>query len=252
MRYERQRSAAEIESEIARVRREMDATLSAIENRLTTDHLVDRGIAYLRQSGAREFASNLGNSVKQNPLSVTLVGVGLAWLMLSGRQDMPESNAEGASAAEGLKDQAGEAMGRIADTATSARQTLSRTARNASARSAEFGASVRDRTRLAMGTTRRQAERARRGFDYLLQEQPLALGAIGLAVGAVIAAAAPRTRTEDEWMGEASARFTADLKQTGKEQVEKAGEAASAAISAETQREPATPPARQTQSPATR
>lgn len=252
MRYDRQRSPAEIESEIARVRRDMDATLSAIENRLTTDHLVDQGIAYLRHSGAREFASNLGNSVKQNPLSVTLVGVGLAWLMLSGRQSAFASDVEEPSTAEGLKDKAGETMGRIADTASSARQSMSRAARSMSERSAQFGTDVRDRTRQAIDTTRRQAQRARRGFDYMLQEQPLALGAIGLAVGAVIAAAAPRTRTEDEWMGEASARFTEDLKETGKEQMEKAGEAASAAVAQETEGSRPAQPARQTHSPAAR
>ena len=51
------------------------------------------------------------------------------------------------------------------------------------------------------------------GIDYLRHsgtreyEQPLALGAIGIAVGAVLAAAAPRTRQEDNLMGHASDRY---------------------------------------------
>ena len=76
MKYDRQRSPAEIEAEIARVRRSMDTTLTEIEGRLTTSQLVDQGIDYLRHSSAREFVSNLGTSVKHNPLSVTLVGIG--------------------------------------------------------------------------------------------------------------------------------------------------------------------------------
>ena len=42
-----------------------------------------------------------------------------------------------------------------------------------------------------------------------LSEEPLALGAIGLAVGAVLAAAAPRTRQEDEWLAAQFARAIA-------------------------------------------
>ncbi len=42
---------------------------------------------------------------------------------------------------------------------------------------------------------------AKSKLSNLLQEQPLALGAFGLAIGAAIGAAIPMTRTEDDWMG---------------------------------------------------
>ena len=41
-------------------------------------------------------------------------------------------------------------------------------------------------------------------LSNLLEEQPLILGAIGLAVGAAIGAALPTTQTEDSWMGSTS------------------------------------------------
>ncbi len=41
-------------------------------------------------------------------------------------------------------------------------------------------------------------------LSNLLEEQPLILGAIGLAVGAAIGAALPITQTEDNWMGSTS------------------------------------------------
>lgn len=224
MRYDRQRSPAEIEAEIARMRRSVDATLSEIESRLTTGQLVDQGIDYLRNSGAREFVSNLGASVKHNPLPVTLVGIGLAWLMFSGRRSAPD------------------APGGVFQTAASTRESASGSIRAATEKWAQTASSVRDRARQAADTGRRQAERARQGFDYMLREQPLALGAIGLAVGAAVAAAVPRTRREDQWMGEASDRVT-ELEALCEEQLEKARQMASATGSARTEESPQPQPA---------
>ena len=81
MRHDLQRRPEEIEAEIARTRGDMNATLSAIEQRLTPGQLVDQGLAYVRHSGANEFVSNLGGSVKNNPIPVALMGIGIAWLM---------------------------------------------------------------------------------------------------------------------------------------------------------------------------
>lgn len=220
MKYDRQRSPAEIEAEIARVRRSMDATLTAIEGRLTTSELVDQGIDYLRHSGGREFVANLGTSVKQNPLSVTLVGIGLAWLMFSGRRG--GYGAASVSDNPGLAERAGDALSRVAETVGSTRDSAMRSAHAVSDKWAHAASAMRDRARHAARGGRQQAERARQGFDYMLREQPLALGAIGLAVGAIVAAAAPRTRQEDEWMGEASDRIGEQAKDLAGEQLEKA------------------------------
>ena len=234
MRYGQPREAADIEAEIMRVRRDMEETLSAIEQRLNTDHLMEQALAYVRQSGAREFVSNLGTSVKQNPLSVTLVGIGLAWLMLSGRRAPVPSERElygyeAGSESPGLQERAGEALSRMSETATAAKERVSATMRTTGRKWSDTGSSVRERARQAMETTRRQTHRARQGFDYMLHEQPLALGAIGLAIGAALAAAMPRTRQEDEWMGDARERLAEQVAETGKEQVHKAREAVSAA-----------------------
>src|SRR3546814_2664080 len=51
---------------------------------------------------------------------------------------------------------------------------------------------------------RHTADRARGGFTQLLNEQPLALGAMGIALGALLAASVPPTRREDELMGQKS------------------------------------------------
>jgi hypothetical protein len=84
--------------------------------------------------------------------------------------------------------------------------------------------------------------------DYIVREQPLALGAIGLAVGAVLAALAPKTQKEEELMGEASRNLMEKAKQTGSQQLEKAQETVKqVAEKASSEAKHATPAAQQAQ-----
>jgi hypothetical protein len=80
---------------------------------------------------------------------------------------------------------------------------------------------VRDRASAVADTTREQWDRARGSMDYMVREQPLVLGAIGVAVGAVVAAMAPRTQKEEELLGEASRNVIAKAKETGSQQLER-------------------------------
>ena len=198
----------EILAEIDRTRGEMDRTLSAIEHRLTPGQLVDQGLDFLRHNGAVEFVQNLGGSAKQNPMPVALTAIGIAWLMATGRnsgeQNYSGEHDSGPSRLGSMKDSIGGA-------ASSMKDTLSGTA-----------SSVRDRAGSMADTTRNQWDRARGGMEYMVNEQPLALGAIGLAVGALLAAIAPRTQKEEEMLGEASRNMMDKAKQAGSEQIEKA------------------------------
>ena len=171
--------------EIERTREEMDSTLTAIEHRLTPGQLVDQGIDYLRKSGANEFVQNLAGQVKHNPLPVTLVGIGIAWLMATGRKQQSSGASAYMDTDSSLRDRLSQAGSDISNVAQSARQRVGEVTDN----------------------VRYQVERAKGSIDYMMREQPLALGAIGVAIGAVVAAMAPRTRKEDELMGETRDRL---------------------------------------------
>jgi ElaB/YqjD/DUF883 family membrane-anchored ribosome-binding protein len=203
------RRPEQILTEIHRTRDELERTLSAIENRLTPGQLVDQGIDYLRHSGANEFVHNLGGAAKQNPLPVALVGIGLAWLMALGRQ--PARSHDSSMSSSNLRERASGAMHSASETLASTKERISGNV-----------TSMRERASQVTGTAREQWQRARGGLDYLVHEQPLALGAIGLALGAVLGAAAPRTRQEERLMGEASRGLTEKAKQMGSQQLERA------------------------------
>lgn len=208
----------EILAEIDRTRDEMDRTLSAIEQRLTPGQLVDQGLDYLRHSGAAEFVQNLGGTAKQNPLPIALTAIGIGWLMALGRE--PAQQSYGSTSSAGLR----EGMGSMPDKASGAMQSASDSLSATKDRVSGSMSSMRDRASQMAGATREQWDRARGSVDYIVREQPLALGAIGLAVGAVLAALAPRTQKEEELMGEASRNLMDKAKETGSQQLEKAKE----------------------------
>jgi ElaB/YqjD/DUF883 family membrane-anchored ribosome-binding protein len=89
--------------------------------------------------------------------------------------------------------------------------------------------SAKERASQLGDSARRQVERARGGYDTMLNEHPLALGAVGLAIGAVAAAVIPRTRKEDEMMGEARDNLVDQAKQAGGEKLEQAKQVAASA-----------------------
>ena len=85
---------------------------------------------------------------------------------------------------------------------------------------------------------------ARDGLSELFRAQPLALGAIGLAIGAGIAAALPKTDVEDAYLGEVSQTFKTQATEIAGQQVEKATTLASdvvEAASAEAKKQGLTP-----------
>ena len=218
MRHDAHRSPQEIEADIARTRGHIDSTLREIENRLTPEQIIHQAFDYLRGSGANEFVTNLRGSVKHNPLPVSLVGIGLAWLMMADRTqrhtvyDEPATHEPGRvrQRVDQLKASASSVKQKINDTSEAARERASRVSESA----------------------RHQWERARGGYEHLAHEQPLALGAIGLALGAFMAAVLPRTRKEDELMGKTRDQLAEQAKALGAEQAEKAQRIAQAAGSA--------------------
>lgn len=72
-----------IERDLARTRSRLDATLDELQQKLSPGELMDQAVTYLKEGGGMEFGHNLGRSVRDNPIPVALIGIGLGWLVVA-------------------------------------------------------------------------------------------------------------------------------------------------------------------------
>ena len=75
------RSPEEIERDLARTRAQLDQTLDAIQSKLTPGELFEEGLTFFKQSGTGD---RMLRTVRENPLPVLVIGVGLLWLLVAG------------------------------------------------------------------------------------------------------------------------------------------------------------------------
>lgn len=241
------RSADQIQHEIDRTRSDMEQTLTAIQRKLSPEFITDEVVSYLRNGGATEFLHNFNESVKRNPMPVTLMGIGLAWLMMSGRQgSYAPHNASESHMGDRLRGAAGALGGmaragreRVSDAALGVRERAAHVgssvrsqAAHLRERGAEMGGRARGGAGQLGGSAREGAYRARSnmaGMGEMMREQPLLLGALGVALGAALGSMLPPTRQEDEWMGDTRDRFARQARDQMNEGLERGRRVAEAA-----------------------
>jgi hypothetical protein len=254
------RSPEQIQRDIRQTRTEMSETLDAIRDKFSPGQLLDQALTYFKSSNsgdgtgvgeaASQWASNLGDTIKQNPVPVALIGAGLAWLMMGGGSrrtarpgphphlydaydapvydayDAPVSMAHGAQEhSGGLKERAGEMASGVQERMSAAGERVGAMAASARERVGDTADRLRHQARQQGGKTQET-------FNYLRDEQPLVLGALGFALGAALGAGLPPTQREDELMGETRDQVVQRAQELGEEQLDKAKQVASAASSA--------------------
>jgi len=133
-----------------------------------------------------------------------------------------ESGRDGGSRTSGIRDKlsgVGEAIkSRVADVRSSAssagssvsdrlrstKDSLAERAQGVMSSAQSASQSMRQRAGTTSTSSLQQVRRAKDEFTTLMEEQPLLLGAVGIAVGATIAALVPTTQRERELLGSAS------------------------------------------------
>ena len=75
----------QLRREAEQTRAQLAGTLEELRARITPGQVVDQLVDYAGDSDAGEFFRNLGRQAAKNPIPVTLMGAGLAWLMLAGK-----------------------------------------------------------------------------------------------------------------------------------------------------------------------
>jgi hypothetical protein len=73
-----------LERETEETRAQVERTLDELRARISPGQLLDQATDYFRNSSGRAFFGNLRDQVVENPVPVTLIGAGIAWLALSG------------------------------------------------------------------------------------------------------------------------------------------------------------------------
>lgn len=240
------KSTSELERDAERTRADLSQTLEEIRARLEPGRIVDRAFGYARENGGAEFVKTAAAQARDNPLPVLLIGAGLAWLM-SGRKpaagpsfdalhgagvrkahDAQDAASGAASAVAGA---ASSVAGAASSAASAVRDALSAGKSGVGAagdRAGSLASSAGD-TLHAGGA---QIGDAVSELQRMCAENPVAVGAIGLALGAAIGAALPGTETENKLMGEEADRLKSALKDKADEGLERGERAVEAGLQA--------------------
>lgn len=245
------RSSDEIRRDMETTRADLHDTVDALERKLSPGQLLDElwGRVKSGEAGA------VGGVVRDHPVPLALMGLGVAWLAVEQMTGSPGSKlrdrhgevgsgtyepAEGrvgpyrGDAVAGdddgasLKDRARDAASSAKSGLSSARDKLTGMARDVASSAREKASEakhrVEDRAESLRhsaddveGTARYRARQAKRGFREALDEHPMALGAVAFGLGLAGGLAAPSTRLEDRVMGDAARAVKDEAKEEVKD-----------------------------------
>jgi hypothetical protein len=256
------RSAAEIEADVEASRSDLDRNVEALRQKMTPGQLFDEAARMMGGTG-QQVASKFADQAKANPMPLAVMGLGLAWLMMShnqsgasggGRSMTGESRSfadagliyeEGGVPGDSLGDKAHGLADKAHGLADKAQDMLSGARDKLGSATSAVGDSRRsaiDSLSSAAGAAREKVgqvgQQAQRTFVDTLESEPLLIAGIGLLVGAAIGAALPSTPTEDRLMGDARDKVLTkgkDLAQSGLEQAGAAAQAAYGGVKSELQ-----------------
>ena len=180
-----------------------------------------------------EARRSMVDTVTANPIPSAMVAIGLAWLWMN-RGDSPRSNfrygrnygrrqpyAEGGPYAEGRASR-GERVGDAyadrnsdpaSDLASKTRDAVGNVAARVQGSASTLAGKAKDTvsgvmnqahqtTGYVVDQAQSQARRVEQRFNTAMEQSPLAVGAVALALGTAVGLAVPTTRKENEWMGE--------------------------------------------------
>ena len=75
-----------IERDLAATRAQLDGTIDALQQKLSPGELMSQAVTYFKEGSGMDLSHNIGRSLRDNPVPVALIGVGLGWLVVSGKR----------------------------------------------------------------------------------------------------------------------------------------------------------------------
>ena len=226
----------ELRLELSRTRAEMSETVHALQERLNPQYVREQASSQAKDT-ARQAGSNVTETIKDNPVPAALTGaglLGLGWLIASGRDSGSRQSSQQGYEDPGYYSSSTrrsyptyyEERDFESSSESSGGERAQEAANQARQKAGELGGRLQSRASRAGGEAQEKAQRAKGGFQRVLQESPLALGALALGIGAAVGFAVPGTSKEDELMGEARD----NLVESGKQSAQDARQRAQRAI----------------------
>ena len=269
-----------IKADIEDTRAELGQTLNEIQERLSPEHVMDQVKETVREATIgkvervmekvnetisnvtepamdamgyageklKETGSMVTNTVRQNPIPLALIGLGLGMFIVNRvrsaddrtrRSGLYQPDRELGYGDAGYQyggksrqyaTRSGEYAGTSRPYGAPDRTSLSGVRETAS----EFAQGTADKVSELSQQAREGARWAGRGFERLVRENPLAVGATAIAVGAAVGLALPATRVEHEYMGEASEKIVDKAQQVARDAMDKVKTAAQGATGGQT------------------
>lgn len=256
-----EKAPEQIQEEIERTRSDMTSKWSALEQKLSPRQVASDlfDMARERIIGSGNGTSHMIEMIKQNPIPVALIGIGLGWMVFSGRSTgraryaEPRSPYAGSAAGtyanagrrgretgrgtggivDKVSDRAGTLSREVSERASAITQGVSEKAHDyydqARDQASGYYSQAKDRATGYYGQARDIAGATYSRVEGTMQNNPLLVGGVGLAIGAAIGAVLPMTAQEQEYLGEARDQLLQQAGEYGHEAMARAREAAEAA-----------------------
>ena len=151
-----------LEREAEEARWQLSGTLEELRGRMTPGRVVDQVIEYTRDSPAAEFLRNLGREVRESPMPLVLIGIGIVWLLAASNRTSRAAIAGAADTVARKADDIGAATSAVLDrTSEWGQQTAVGLADRVSAVASTVGNTAAELADRAHDATGRLAEKAR-------------------------------------------------------------------------------------------
>jgi hypothetical protein len=191
-----------------------------------------------------DFVHDLGNAICANPVASALIGMGALWLLMGGSTSSSGGGSvastlsaigtgvgKGATAAASkVGDAVSSAASQAAGAISSTYERVGSATESAADVVSRAGSSLQETTSAAREAGAGTARTVQHELGALFERQPLVLGAVGLAIGAGIAAAFSTTEIESRAVGEISDELKAWAREQMSGQIDKAGTVADQAL----------------------
>ncbi|MDP8905336.1 MAG: DUF3618 domain-containing protein [Chloroflexota bacterium] len=246
--------------EIEATRTQMSGTIDEIGHRLNPQTIADQAREQLREATvgrverlvedagqtAQQTSNSIMQTIRQNPVPAAMAAIGIGWLVVKAREsggnggrhasyryrttDYGYPYSGGAQARSAGGRDIGATVASAGDDMRQRTRDIGQQAQRAATDAAERSQEAIEQAQWQLQNTVGQAQsqvqntvgQAQREFDRMLDENPLALGAIAVGVGAAVALALPETQRERELMGEQRDQLVAQVEEKATQALDEA------------------------------